>query len=194
MARQADRPEVQAVVIAGDLVHYHRGSTILGKLAALPKPLYTVRGNTDPRRVERFMIASRRFHFLDFKRFLVHSVPIVGVSGALPIPFRSRIGWLEAQRLDRLATQIDAQTVLVAHPPPWGIRDRVAGRWHAGSKGLRRLVENKSPAVLVCGHIHEAAGVERLGHTTVVNCALGKQRQGAIICYDGHNAPQVEML
>jgi Icc-related predicted phosphoesterase len=144
--------------------------------------------------VEQFMIASRRFHFLDFMRFRVHSVPIVGVSGALPIPLCSRIGWLEAQRLDRLAAQIDSQTVLVAHPPPWGIRDRVAGRWHAGSKGLRRLVENESPAVLVCGHIHEAAGVERLGQTTVVNCALGKQRQGAIIWYDGHSAPQVEML
>lgn len=194
VARQANRAEVQAVVLAGDVVHYHRGHEIIDRLAALPKPVYAVRGNTDPRRVDRLMAASRRFHPLDFKRGQIHSLPIVGVNGTLPIPFFSRIGWFEAQHLDRLAAQIDSRTIMVAHPPPWGIRDRVAGRWHAGSRGLRRLVEKVSPAVLICGHIHEAAGIEKLGRTLVINCALGKQGQGAIIWYDGHSRPTAQML
>lgn len=194
VARQASRSEIQAVVLAGDLVHYHRGHAIMDRLAALPKPVYAVRGNTDPRRAERRMAASCGFHSLDFKRGQLHALPLVGISGTLPIPFCSRIGWFEAQHLDRLAAQIDSRTILVAHPPPWGIRDRVAGRWHAGSRGLRRLVEKVSPAVLICGHIHEAAGIEKLGRTLVVNCALGKRGQGAIISYDGKRDPTARML
>jgi Icc-related predicted phosphoesterase len=194
VTRQASRSEVQAVVLAGDVVHYHRGHAVMERLAALPKPVYAVRGNTDPRRVERRMAASPRFHPLDFKRRQLDGLPMVGVSGTLAIPFCSRIGWFEARHLDRLAAQIDSRTILVVHPPPWGIRDRVAGRWHAGSRGLRRLVQKASPAVLICGHIHEAAGIEMLGRTLVVNCALGKRGQGAIITYDGQGDPTARML
>ena len=194
VARQASRREVQAVVLAGDLVNYHRGHAIMGALATLPKPAYVVRGNTDPRYVERAMATTGGLRSLDYKRYQLSGAAIVGISGTLPIPFCSRIGWFEAQRLDRLATQIDSRTILVAHPPPWGVRDRVAGRWHAGSRGLRRLVARLSPAVLICGHIHEAAGIERLGRTLVVNCALGKTGHGAIIRYDGRSPPTAEML
>ncbi len=194
VARQAGRAEVQAVVLAGDLIHYRQGHAFLDRLAALPKPVYAVRGNSDPRWVERYKSASGRFHVLDFKRYQMDAVPLVGISGTLPIPFCSRIGWHEARRLERLSAQIDARTILVAHPPPRGICDRAVGRWHAGSRGLRRLVEKVSPAVLICGHIHEAAGIERLGQTLVVNCALGSKGQGAIIRYDGRSRPTAEML
>ena len=194
VARHSQRPEVQAVILAGDLVNYGRGHANLKRLAALPMPVYAVRGNTDPGRIESFMASTPRLHALDLRRLTYNGFKIVGVSGTLPIPFRSRIGWSEARRLDRLAPLVDSRTILVAHPPPWGVRDRVAGRWHAGSRGLRRLVEKTSPAVLICGHIHEAAGIERLGQTLVVNCALGKQGQGAIITYDGHEMPTARML
>ena len=119
---------------------------------------------------------------------------LVGVSGTLPIPLWSRIGWSETKSLAHLGSLIDAHSILVAHPPPYGVRDRVAGRWRAGSRGLRRLIAAKSPAIVICGHIHEAAGIAWLGRTLVVNCALGKQGQGAIISYDGRHLPTAHML
>jgi Icc-related predicted phosphoesterase len=48
--------------------------------------------------------------------------------------------------------------------------------------------------VMVCGHIHEAAGVERLGDTLVVNCALGPDRLGAQIVREDGREPSVKML
>ncbi len=194
VTRHANRADVQAVVLAGDLVHYHRGRAILGKLAALSKPVFVIRGNTDPRRIERGLDPARQMYSLNLQTHQCCGHRITGISGTMPIPFRSRIGWSEVKRLERLAAMIDSHTILVAHPPPWGFRDRVAGRWHAGSRGLRRLITAKSPAILICGHIHEAAGIAWLGRTLVVNCALGKQGQGAIISYDGKQRPTARML
>ena len=194
VARQSERPEVQMVILAGDLVNYRWGHANVARLAALSKPVLAVRGNTDSRRIEASMSAARQFHLLDCQCHTFNGFRIVGVSGTLPVPFRSRIGWSERRRLERLASLIDAQTILVAHPPPWGIRDRVAGRWHAGSTGLRRLIQKTTPAVLICGHIHEAAGIEAIGPTLVVNCALGKRGRGAIIRYDGSGMPSARML
>ena len=193
--RHANRADVHAVVLAGDLVHYRWGHAILGKMAALAKPVFFIRGNTDPRRIDHQAVhPDHQMYSLSRNPHQCRGHQIAGVSGTLPIPFRSRIGWCEAKRLERLAAMIDSRSILVAHPPPWGLRDRVAGRWHAGSRGLRRLIAAKSPAILICGHIHEAAGIAWLGRTLVVNCALGKQGQGAIIRYDGQRRPTARML
>ena len=128
VTRHANRADVQAVVLAGDLVHYRWGHAILDKLAALPKPVYAVRGNTDPRRIEQAMDPARQIYSLNLQAHQCRGHRIAGVSGTLPIPMRSRIGWSEAKPLKRLAALIDSHSILVAHPPPWGLRDRVAGR------------------------------------------------------------------
>ena len=65
---------------------------------------------------------------------------------------------------------------ILAHVPPHGLSvDRVFFGRHVGSRALRTFVDEKAPSLVVCGHIHEARGVERVGPTTVVNCghALG---------------------
>ncbi|MDJ0720853.1 MAG: metallophosphoesterase [Desulfobacterales bacterium] len=194
VARQAARPDIGLVVLAGDLVHYARGHAGLERLMTLPKPLLAVRGNTDPRRIAKLSPAGRGIDFLDLERRRFDGLTIVGIGGTLPIPFRSRLGWSEHRRLECLAGLVDNRTIIVAHPPPYGVRDRVAGRWHAGSRGLRRWVEQIAPAVLICGHIHEAAGVGWIGPTLVVNCALGKKGRGAIIRYDRDGKPRARMI
>ncbi len=194
VVRQSERPEVQMLILAGDLVNYRWGHANLNLLSAVSKPVLAVRGNTDTRRMEASLNAARHLHLLDLQSHALNGFRIVGVSGTLPVPFRSRVGWFEHRRLEHLAPLIDSRTILVAHPPPWGVRDRVAGRWHAGSAGLRRLIEKTTPAVLICGHIHEAAGIEAIGPTLVVNCALGKRGRGAIITYEGGGVPSARML
>ncbi len=194
VAQRANSGDVQAVVLAGDLVQYRWGHAQLARLAALPQPVYAVRGNTDPPRIEEAMGPAGQLFSLHLQARQCFGLRLVGVSGTLPVPLGTRIGWSETKSLVRLGSLIDAHSILVAHPPPWGVRDRVAGRWHAGSRGLRRLIAAHSPAVVICGHIHEAAGIAWLGRTLVVNCALGKQGQGAIISYDGKHLPTAHML
>ena len=64
-----------------------------------------------------------------------------------------------------------ARHVVLSHAPPRGGRtDRTQLFQHAGSTALRAFIERTQPALVLCGHIHEARGVEHLGPTTVVNC------------------------
>jgi predicted phosphodiesterase len=54
--------------------------------------------------------------------------------------------------------------VLVVHQPP--------GDQQGHSASLMRLIQAVQPLLVVCGHMHEARGVTRVGRTLVVNCAV----------------------
>ena len=183
-----------AVVLAGDVLHYGRGRPLLPMLENLPVPVFVVRGNSDPTRLDHWAAASRNVCALHLNAVPFNGVELVGISGTLPIPFHSRAGWREAQGLKQLTALMHPGSILVAHPPPHGCCDQVLGRFSAGSRGLARLVRATKPAVMLCGHIHEAAGMTHLGDTLVVNCALGDQRRGAVVVVEEGRRPSAEML
>jgi len=63
------------------------------------------------------------------------------------------------------------QHVVLSHCPPRGGRlDRTRLLQHVGSQALRTFIQQTHPALVVCGHVHEARGIENLGPTTIVNC------------------------
>lgn len=182
------------VVLAGDILNYRNRPHLLLLLDELPVPVFIVRGNSDPVYLERWAAQSRNVRSLHLNLVSRDGADLVGVSGTLPIPFHSRAGWRESQTLRKLAPMVHPRAIVVAHSPPRGCRDQVLGRFHAGSRGLSQLIHNTSPAVMVCGHIHEAAGVDRMGDTLVVNCALGPDRHGATIVLEDGQAPAASML
>ncbi len=74
----------------------------------------------------------------------------------------------------RVSEQLDlldnTRTILVTHIPPYGTSIDVAFNGvHIGSKLIRRLVEEYSPRAVFCGHVHEAAGLDWIGETLIVN-------------------------
>ena len=61
-------------------------------------------------------------------------------------------------------------TVLVSHNPPKDSAcDVIPGNIHVGSTAVREFLEEAQPDVCLCGHIHEARAVDRVGRTIVVN-------------------------
>jgi Predicted phosphoesterases, related to the Icc protein len=66
--------------------------------------------------------------------------------------------------------QIDPKrTILLSHYPPFGVVDFTLSDTHAGDGYLRRLIERYQPPLVICGHIHEAKGIDKIGDTLVVN-------------------------
>jgi hypothetical protein len=60
--------------------------------------------------------------------------------------------------------------VLVMHNPPKDTDcDMIPGGIHVGSALLRSFIEKYEPVLVVTGHIHESAGISRVGSSTVVN-------------------------
>lgn len=54
--------------------------------------------------------------------------------------------------------------ILITHSPAYGILDRITSGKHVGSKSLQmELFTRLKPKLFVCGHIHEAYGIEPKG-------------------------------
>ena len=192
--RQLTALHPDVLVIAGDLTNYVNPTPVLARLNALPVPVLAVRGNTDLKRVEGLLQTYPNLHPLHLSATTIQKVSIVGLSGTVPIPFRSRIQFREKDLFEQAAGLVTAQTVLVAHPPPYGFLDEVAGKIHAGSRSLYNLVVVCQPAVLLCGHIHERPGITSIGNTVVVNCNLTRGSSGALIEIDPDRSPTVRLL
>jgi hypothetical protein len=72
--------------------------------------------------------------------------------------------------------------IFVPHAPPRNTKlDKIFLGKHVGSTAVKEFVEERQPDVLVCGHIHEARGLDELGRTKMVNCGPAGKGYYAII-------------
>jgi Icc-related predicted phosphoesterase len=179
--------QVDAVLLGGDITHF--GSPIDAERAVraaqhrAPLVLAVV-GNTDSAAIgQRLVELGVSAHG---RGVVCGPVGLHGLSGIPPWK-RGMYGLTEeelAAALESGFTQIAGctQHILLAHVPPRGMSlDRTFSGVHAGSSAVREFVTARRPALVVCGHIHEARGIEELGPTTVVNCGHGGVGQYAII-------------
>ncbi len=60
--------------------------------------------------------------------------------------------------------------ILIMHNPPKDTKaDMIPGGIHVGSEKLRNFIEEVQPLLVVTGHIHESAGIDKIGNTTIIN-------------------------
>ena len=60
--------------------------------------------------------------------------------------------------------------IFCPHAPPRDTAcDRIHSGLHVGSTAVRAFVERAQPDLVLCGHIHESRGEDRIGRTRVVN-------------------------
>lgn len=61
--------------------------------------------------------------------------------------------------------------IVLTHGPPYGTTlDFVPETGHRGCKSIRKFIEEASPMLCICGHIHETAGnTDMIGKTFVIN-------------------------
>jgi len=186
------RPDV--LIVAGDITHYTQSASVIREVNTLPIPVLAVRGNTDRATVDGFIESAPNISSLHLKEVRIGEISFMGIGGTIPVPFSTRLCLRESSLLAKAHSLIQRHSVLVVHPPPRGILDEAFGRFHAGCKGLRDLVVQCQPRLVVCGHIHERRGTAHLGKTTVVNCSMGRSGTGTIIEYDNDTAPHVTMI
>ncbi len=185
--------EPDLVIMAGD-IGSHISKDSYGWLEDLDLPVLAVRGNSDHARRNVQLAKMKNVRFLECEGLKYKTHHIFGISGTIPLPFASLITWREAKLLGRCKGLIDRRTLLVAHPPPRGAGDRVMKKFCAGSFGLARLVLEKSPLALICGHIHEDFGTHRLGKTEVINVSMTKGCDGALLKLNSGALMEVTML
>jgi hypothetical protein len=182
------------LVVAGDITNIKRALTVIQQLNDLSLPVLAIRGNTDLPRVDDLLNKFSNTVCLHLKAHLIDDIHFAGIGGTIPFPFRSQVGFFEDRVLKKLSRLVNQNSVVIAHPPPWGILDEAFNRFHVGSKGLYRFIRKQQPRLLLCGHIHEKPGTATIGNSTVVNCNMSRINAGAIIEFADNGAPIVEMI
>lgn len=188
------RLKPDAVVIAGDITGRRDHDSLFQRLNDLPCPVLAVRGNMDSPEVDALLKRHANILSLHQREAIIKGVQFVGMGGTIPIPFNSKICLREKRLIEETDRLITNGSVLVTHPPPYGTLDEGIGNFHAGSRGLRRLILDRRPRLLICGHIHERPGWAVLGKTLVVNCSMGRSGAGAWIEVEKDHEPAVSML
>ena len=149
------------------------------------KRVLAVCGNMDPAPLESILIEYNVS--INAKGVVIGEVGFFGVSAA-PISFlrtpneisedeilkRAESGWTEVANA--------RWKIFVPHAPPSGtsVDKTFIGR-HVGSSAVRKFIEAHQPDVAVCGHIHEARGLDAIGKTKIVNCGTAAKGYYAII-------------
>ncbi len=97
---------------------------------------------------------------------------VVGVGGSGPNRFGFPYEWDEEEIR---GLELPPADILLCHcPPARTALDRTASGEHVGSEAIRELA-SEHRGILICGHIHEAAGVDRVGECLCLNAgSLGE--------------------
>jgi uncharacterized protein len=176
------------IIVAGDVTTKGTPLQVEEAVAALRKhgaTIVAVAGNMDPRHCEENL---RNLGVsINASAITVGDAGFFGVSASPVTPFHTPYEIPE----DEIARRAEEGwrslppvrwKVFVPHSPPKGTEiDRTFTGLHAGSTAVRLFVERNAPDLLICGHIHEARGVDRLGNTTLVNCGPAGHGHYAVI-------------
>ena len=167
MAAQAD-----VVIGAGDFASVHEGlDETIAALAAIGTPTVLVPGNNETEDALREATASwSAATVLHGGGMTIEGVEFYGLGAGVPVtPWDWSFDLDDAMATEMLAN-CPRGAVLVLHSPPKSHCDSNGADMHFGSPALLQVVEEKSPRLAVCGHIHESWGCEsRIGDTPVRN-------------------------
>ncbi len=78
---------------------------------------------------------------------------------------------------------------MVTHAPPYNTgADLTESGDHVGSQGILKSIHEFQPQINICGHIHEAKSISKIGNTTdVANPGMLKDN-GAVLIDVGEGA------
>lgn len=172
--RLVDRaPEADVVVGAGDFCVARRNlEATIDVLSDIEVPTVLVPGNSESD--EELVTACEEWpsaHVLHGEGLHLAGLPFYGIGGGIPVtPFGPwSYDFTEADAEDLLA-DCPEDGILVSHSPPANVVDRDSRGRHLGSTAIREAIEENTPMLTVCGHIHGSWGEQAtLGPTTVIN-------------------------
>lgn len=165
--------DADVVIGAGDFGSLRMGiSKTIGWLKQISKPAVLVPGNAES--FKELKKASKNWpsaYVLHGNGMELNGIEFYGIGGGIPVtPFGPWSYDFTEEEARELLLECPKNSVLVSHSPPYGILDLSSRGQHLGSTAVLQAIENKSPQLVVCGHIHESGGkIKRFGNTDVVN-------------------------
>jgi uncharacterized protein len=176
------------IIVGGDLTTYglpEEGEKAIRVFQNNGMPVFAVAGNMDSpefdKRHEDMGVS------INAKGMMLGEVGLFGVSASPFTPMHTPYE-IEEDEIARRAEMgwndiaVARWKIFVPHAPPRDTKlDKITLGRHVGSTAVRAFIEQRQPDVVVCGHIHEARGIDTIGKTKIVNCGTAGRGYYAVI-------------
>ena len=180
LAEQAEKEKVDLVILNGDLVEEGQAEGIIGIFKEKGQKVLIIPGNHELPATTQFL--ADLYGFTNIHAYSLQSgdVGIFGCGGAnlgLSQLRENEIFCALKTGFERIKKLPKKIMVTHVHPSESMIEkfSKTAGIIPmSGSSGLKKAIDQFKPDILICGHVHEAEGIEeKIGNTTVLN--VGKK-------------------
>jgi len=175
-ASKAEEAKADVLVVCGDMTHFgsiQGARDLFSLLNGLRLPVFFVPGNCDPPSLAEIEVEGA--NCIHGKYRFYGGVAFLGIGGGPISPFNCPFEMTEEEMKELLQQETDKPLinrwfVLVSHTPPKNTKiDKIYSGRHIGSESIRRFIEEKKPSAVLCGHIHEARGIDKINGTILVN-------------------------
>lgn len=165
-------------------------SLILEEMGALNAPILAVPGNHDKEVLPILEEYDVSIHGIGK---VIDGVGFYGFGGAktpFGTPIEPEEGEIESGLRKAYEDVKKAKIkVQVTHSPPYNTKlDIITSGTHVGSQAVRNTIEELKPNAAICGHIHEARGVDFIGNTKIVNVGRFPEGYCGLIDIDTANS------
>lgn len=146
------------IVVCGDITDFAANHISQFLEAVEDYTCIAVHGNCDPPEAVS-LLQSSDIHFIHGKSMELDTITFHGIGGSNYTPFFTPSEYSE-EEIKEIASNFtfEEYNVLVTHCPPKGVLDFTYTRKRAGSKAIAEIADRFD--VILCGHIHEARGIE----------------------------------
>ncbi|HLD04708.1 MAG TPA: metallophosphoesterase family protein [Candidatus Nanoarchaeia archaeon] len=177
LAEDAVKNHADLVLLCGDLSHADVGAeAVLGAFKKRNLKVLFIPGNHDALATADFLAELHGIKNLHGYSVVYYDIGIFGCGGANTGP----VNYLkESEILDLLGQGFEKikslnKKIMVTHAHPSDSITEKFSNFIPGSKAVRAAIDKFQPDLLLCGHVHEAAGLEeKIGKTRVIN--VGRQ-------------------
>jgi len=178
LADEAERENVDLVVLAGDLFRSDFDTeNIVGPFRAKNKKIILLPGNHEAISTTNFV--AQKYDAVNLHGYSVKdgNVGLFGCSADnLGV---DRLSDTEVERMLKQAfnyVRDSEKKVMVTHVHPAHTKMAELGLFVSGSRAVENMIKELKPDIFICGHAHEASGIEeKIGNTRVINVSrIGK--------------------
>jgi len=185
------------ILIAGDITDFGPDEYVTKLLNMFKTPIMAIPGNCDPKTILKVLDNSKAVNLHNTSK-RIGNITFIGLGGSNPTPFDTPFELQEDEiesNLEKMITETENDPnsntiVLLTHAPPYGTVDEIQ-IGHVGSTAIEKFVGRVD--LIVCGHIHEAKGVMKVGKTVVVNPGMVSEGNGAVITITNENHGNVQI-
>ncbi len=168
--------DVDLILCGGDITIFeHHLNMILKDMDSFNKKIYIIHGNHESASTMKESCAIlKNVEFLDKQGFIIDDYAFFCGGGGgfskFDEPFHKKfVSFIEDVKKRELKEKRHFKLIVMSHAPPFETNLDDLG-YHVGCKSYTTIINEYQPALYICGHIHETAGiVEHIGKTIAIN-------------------------